>query len=597
MKTHPIVESVTNNIIRRSAKPRRDYLERVDLAHRQGPTRHDLSCGNLAHGFAACPTETRQVLNSEDRCNIGVVSAYNDLLSAHQPFHRYPQLIKEAAWKLGASAQMAGGVPAMCDGVTQGQDGMELSLFSRDVIAMATVVALSHNLFDAAVGLGVCDKIVPGLLIGALSCGHLPFMLIPAGPMPSGIPNAKKASVRKAYAEGKASRAQLMEAESASYHSAGTCTFYGTANSNQLLMEFMGLQLPGTSFFGPTSALRDPLTRYSVKQSIENSRLGTQRCVGYLVNERSIVNALVGLLASGGSTNHTIHMVAIARAAGILLNWDDIDALSAAVPLLARVYPNGQADVNQFHAAGGIGLLMRQLLDAGLLHGDVETVVGAGLNRYTEEPYLNDGALDWRTGPKSSLDLSVLAATDKPFASSGGLRLMKGNLGRAIAKVSAVAPHHQTVSAPARVFESQQQVVEAFETDQLQGDLVIVVRGQGPKACGMPELHKLTPPLSVLLDRGQAIALVTDGRMSGASGKVLAAIQLVPEAADNAILARVQDGDRITVDAVDGSLKLHVDESELQARPATVRANNGWPLFQTLRQHVGTAEDGASPLL
>jgi phosphogluconate dehydratase len=600
---HPTLAAVTARIVARSTAERSAYLAKIDRAQRSGPHRAKLSCGNLAHGFAACSTHEKRALAARERPNIAIVSAYNDMLSAHQPFETYPAAIKQAAWAAGGVAQVAGGVPAMCDGVTQGQAGMELSLFSRDVIALATAVALSHNMFDGALCLGVCDKIVPGLLIGALAFGHLPVLFVPAGPMPSGLGNKEKTAIRQLYAEGKIERAELLVAESKSYHTAGTCTFYGTANSNQLLMEFMGLHLPGASFVAPGTPLRAALTEAAAARAVRLTALGgSYTPLGRIVDEKAVVNGIVGLLASGGSTNHTIHLVAIARAAGITIDWDDFSELSSVVPLLARVYPNGSADVNHFQAAGGIQFMIRELAHAGLVHSDVTTVAGEGLDHYLLEPYLSDGKLAWRAGAAESADRDVLRGADEPFDASGGIKVLDGNLGRAIIKVSAVKPHHRVVEAPARVFTDQESVIEAFRLGELDRDVVVVVMHQGPRANGMPELHKLTPPLGVLQDRGFRVALVTDGRMSGASGKVPAAIQVTPEARLDGSIARVLDGDRIRLDAEVGQLEVLVPSEALRARSAraphidAAAEGCGRELFATFRQLVSTAESGASPL-
>ncbi|NUT95314.1 MAG: phosphogluconate dehydratase, partial [Saccharothrix sp.] len=524
MSVHPVVAEVTARIAARSAAGRSAYLDKLAAAHTEGPVRRDLACSNFAHGFAGITGGDKEALRALRRPNVAIVSAYNDMLSAHQPMDEYPAWIKDAARAQGGIAQFAGGVPAMCDGITQGRAGMELSLFSRDVIAMSTAIALSHDMFDATVLLGVCDKIVPGLLIGALSFGHLPAILVPAGPMASGLPNKEKARVRQLFAEGKATRENLLEAEAASYHSPGTCTFYGTANSNQLVVEVMGLHLPGASFVPPGTRLRRALTEEAARRAVEISRGDEYTPVGRVVDEKAVVNGVIALLATGGSTNHTMHLVAIASAAGIELSWDDFADLSSVVPLLARVYPNGSADINHFQAAGGVQFLVSTLLDAGLLHEDVHTVAGFGLNRYRKEPVLIEGALTWRNGPDHSLDTDVLRPVSDPFAADGGLRMLAGNLGRAVIKVSAVKPEHRVVEAPARVFTSQDEFSAAFQAGELERDVVVVVRQQGPQANGMPELHKLTPGLGVLMDRGFKVALVTDGRMSGASGKVPAAI-------------------------------------------------------------------------
>ncbi|HRD35711.1 MAG TPA: phosphogluconate dehydratase [Rhodocyclaceae bacterium] len=600
MPIHPTLASVTERIRTRSASTRQAYLQRLDEAARAGPSRRALSCTNLAHGFAAAPMGDKIMLREQRRPNLAIVSSYNDMLSAHQPMQAFPAWIKEAAREAGATAQFAGGVPAMCDGVTQGQPGMELSLFSRDVIAMSTAVALSHNMFDATLCLGVCDKIVPGLLIGALAFGHLPAIFIPAGPMGSGLPNKEKAAIRQRYAAGEIGKAELLEAEARAYHSAGTCTFYGTANSNQMLMEVMGLHLPGAAFVPPGTALREALTREAARQAVSISREGGRFTpVGRMIDERSIVNAIVALLATGGSTNHTLHLVAIARAAGIVIDWNDFGALSACVPLLARVYPNGGADVNAFHAAGGTGYLIGQLLDGGLVHEDVDTVVGHGLSSYRTQPALVDGRLEWRASPAESRDTSVLVPLAQAFSRDGGLKVLDGNLGRAVTKVSAVSAALRVVEAPAKVFDSQEGLIDAYARGALEGDFVAVVRFQGPRANGMPELHGLTPTLANLLDNGQRVALVTDGRMSGASGKVPAAIHVTPEACDGGPLARVRDGDIIRIDAETGVLEVKLSAAELarrqpaQADLASRQQGMGRELFGSFRATVSGAESGA----
>jgi phosphogluconate dehydratase len=602
MSLHPVVERVTQRIAERSAPTRRAYLERIEAARLRGTARARLSCGNLAHGFAASGDD-KDALKLQVKPNLGIVTAYNDMLSAHQPFATYPELIKMAARNAGGTAQVAGGVPAMCDGVTQGRTGMELSLWSRDTIAQATAVALSHDMFDAAVMLGVCDKIVPGMLMGALAFGHLPVIFIPAGPMPSGLPNKEKAAVRQRYAEGKATRDELLAAESASYHSAGTCTFYGTANSNQMLMEVMGLHLPGTAFVNPGTTLRDALTVAAAEQALRITALGDDwRPIGHTVDEKAIVNAMVGLAATGGSTNHVIHLVAMARAAGLRITWDDLDELSRVTPLMARVYPNGSADVNHFHAAGGLGFVIRELIDAGRLHRDILGVHGGDLARQSLEPHLDGTALTWREPPPASGDLNVLRPVHEPFDAEGGLRLVTGRLGRAVVKISAVAPEHRRITAPAKVFDDQDDLLAAFKAGTLDGDFVAVIRRQGPKANGMPELHKLTPTLGLLQDRGQRVALLTDGRMSGASGKVLAAIHLVPEAVAGGAIARLRDGDVITIDAEASSVEVDVPEAEWAARanaPMDVSGNQfgvGRELFAVFRERVDSAEDGACAL-
>ncbi|WP_036128481.1 phosphogluconate dehydratase [Marinobacter nitratireducens] len=598
---HATVERVTRRIAERSRHTRQVYLERMNRLKEQSPHRSSLSCGNLAHGFAACNQGDKDTLKFMNRANVAIITAYNDMLSAHQPYEGFPDVIREAAHGMGSVAQVAGGTPAMCDGVTQGQPGMELSLFSRDTIAMSTAVALSHNMFDAALLLGICDKIVPGLLIGALSFGHLPAVLVPAGPMPSGLPNKEKQRIRQLYAEGKIGKEELLEAESKSYHSPGTCTFYGTANSNQLLVEVMGLHMPGAAFIHPGTELRDALTRAATEQVIKLSKPhGGQLGLADLVNEKSIVNALVALLVTGGSTNHTIHWIAIARAAGIIIDWNDYAELSAVVPSMTRIYPNGQEDVNAFHEAGGTPLLIRELLNAGYLHNDVETVIGFGLDNYAQSPFMDDGRLSWKAAPERSLRPDVLSSAAEPFAPDGGLRVLDGNLGRGVIKVSAVAEEHRVVEAPAVVFNDQNELKAAFEDGELDRDCVVVVRFQGPKANGMPELHKLTPYLGVLQDRGFQVALVTDGRMSGASGKVPAAIHVYPEALDGGPLARIRNGDRVVVDANHGQLRVEVGEAEFSAREVAQvdltasHQDYGRELFGWMRRAAGTPEEGAS---
>ena len=601
MALHPVLADVTARIIERSRGTRAAYLARQRAAYRQKVERSQLGCTNLAHAFAAMPAQDKILLKEAARPNLAIVSAYNDMLSAHQPLEAFPAWIKQAAQAAGATAQFAGGVPAMCDGVTQGQDGMELSLFSRDVIAMATAVALSHQMFDAALYLGVCDKIVPGLLIGALAFGHLPAVFVPAGPMTTGISNDDKAKTRQLFAQGKIGREELLEAESKSYHGAGTCTFYGTANSNQMLMEIMGLHLPGSAFIHPNTPLREALTREAARRAVAISAQGERFTpIAEVIDEKAIINGIVGLHATGGSTNHTLHLVAIARAAGIAINWDDFAELSAVVPLLARVYPNGKADVNHFHAAGGIGLVIRELLAAGLLHGDVNTVMGQGLAHYTREPFLDGGALAWRDAAPASLDEDVVRPAGRPFSADGGLKLMTGNLGRAVIKVSAVKPEHRVIEAPAVVYDDQNALLDAFKRGELARDFVAVIRFQGPRANGMPELHKLTPALSVLQDQGFHVALVTDGRMSGASGKVPAAIHVTPEAAAGGPIARVRDGDLVRVDAETGELAVLVPAAEWNAREAAGAdlARNqhgvGRELFAVFRQNADAAEAGAA---
>jgi phosphogluconate dehydratase len=602
MSLHPVTARVTARIAERSRSTRGDYLARIDAARERGPARERLSCGNLAHGFAASGAD-KPMLKSGGGGNIGIITAYNDMLSAHQPMEHYPTLIRMAARNAGGSAQVAGGVPAMCDGVTQGRTGMELSLFSRDTVALAAAVSLSHEMFDAALLLGVCDKIVPGLLIGALSFGHLPTIFVPAGPMPSGLPNKEKAAVRQRYAEGKATKEELLEAESASYHGPGTCTFYGTANSNQMLMEVMGLHMPGSAFVNPNTPLRDALTVAATEQALRITALGNDyRPLGHTVDEKAIVNAMVGLAATGGSTNHALHLVAIARAAGLIIDWDDLDELSQATPLLARVYPNGSADVNHFHAAGGIGYVIRELIDAGLMHADILCVHGGDLRQQAMVPALDGTSLRWSPPPEASRDTSILRGVAEPFDREGGLRRLQGNLGRAVVKISAVAPEHRAITAPAKVFHSQDALLDAFKAGKLTGDFVAVIIGQGPRANGMPELHKLTPTLSLLQDRGQHVALLTDGRMSGASGKVLAAIHVSPEAACAGALGKVQDGDLIRIDAEAGTMQADVPEAEWATRAhATLDLSGnahgvGRELFGLMRAQVGTAEQGACAL-
>lgn len=598
---HPIITKVTNRIIERSRPTRQDYLARMTTLKEQSPHRSTLSCGNLAHGFAACGQQDKDTLKFMNKANVAIVSAYNDMLSAHQPYQTFPDVIREAARGMGSVAQFAGGTPAMCDGVTQGQPGMELSLFSRDTIAMSTAVALSHNMFDATLLLGICDKIVPGLLIGSLSFGHLPTILVPAGPMPSGLPNKEKQRIRQLYAEGKIGRDELLEAESKSYHSPGTCTFYGTANSNQLLVEVMGLHLPGSAFVNPGTPLRDSLTRAATERVIKLSRPhGGDLGLADMVDEKAIVNALVALLVTGGSTNHTIHWIAIARAAGIIIDWNDYSELSSVVPSMTRIYPNGQEDINAFHEAGGTPFLIRELLEGGYLHNDVQTVLGQGLERYTQMPEMEGERLVWKPAVEKSLAPDVLSSAAEPFAPDGGLKVLDGNLGRGVIKVSAVAPEHHVIEAPAVVFNEQNELKAAFEAGDLDKDCVVVVRFQGPKANGMPELHKLTPYLGVLQDRGFKVALVTDGRMSGASGKVPAAIHVYPEALDDGPLARVHNGDLIRLDAVKGTLSIELTDQELAAREpekadiSSYHHGFGRELFGWLRRSASNPEQGAS---
>ena len=595
---HPVIERVTARIIDKSKDSRRRYLELAEREAEKFPGRRALSCSNLAHGFAAALEDKPAIANGRGP-NLAIITAYNDMLSAHQPYGRYPEAMKLYAREVGATAQVAGGVPAMCDGVTQGQDGMELSLFSRDAIAMAATVALSHAMFDGMALLGICDKIVPGLVIGALRFGHLPAIFIPSGPMPSGLANREKQKVRQLYAEGKASRADLLASESASYHSPGTCTFYGTANSNQIMLELMGLHMPAASFVPPNTPLRSALTRAAVHRLAVIGREGADyRPMARVVDEKAIVNAAVGLLCTGGSTNHAIHLPAMARAAGIKLDWQDLDELSGAVPLLARVYPNGSGDVNHFHAAGGISFVVRELLDAGLAHGDVLTVSAGGMADYATEPVLNDSALTWRPVPQESGDDTMLRPVERAFMPDGGMRLVKGNLGRATFKTSAVDAARWTIEAPCQVFSTQDEVQAAFKAGELDRDVIVVVRFQGPRANGMPELHKLTPPLGVLQDKGYKVALVTDGRMSGASGKVPAAIHVTPEALGGGPLAYVQDGDVIKLCGHDGLLQVKADMSGREPVIAPrAEMGMGRELFAMLRNHADGAEEGASAML
>ena len=598
---HPVLEAVTNDIIERSRKSRAKYIARIDAAVQEGPHRAQLACGNLVHGFAACAVGEKADLSATVKANIGIISAYNDMLSAHQPYKDYPDLIKQAASDAGGIAQFAGGVPAMCDGVTQGQPGMELSLFSRDVIAMSAAIGLSHNMFDAAMFLGICDKIVPGLLISALSFGHLPAIFVPGGPMPSGLPNKEKVRIRQLYAEGKVDRDALLKAESESYHSPGTCTFYGTANSNQMMVEMMGLHLPGSSFINPNTPLRDALTKSATEQVLKYTALGDDfRPIGHMIDEKAIVNAIVGLMATGGSTNHTMHLVAIAKAAGITINWDDFDKITKIIPLLTRIYPNGDADINHFQAAGGMGVLIGELLEQGLMHEDIMSVAPTrGMSTYTQEPKLVDGNLIWEEGPGKSLDEEVISTVANPFSSTGGLHLIHGNLGRGMSKISAVAEEHQIVEAPAMVFDDQDDVVAAFKRGEMEQDLIVVLRFQGPKANGMPELHKLTPLLGSLQDKGFHVAIVTDGRMSGASGKIPSAIHLCPECEDGGPLTRVRSGDMLHLNTKTGDLNILIDDDVFNDRTSCIKGDTehhygmGRELFDSFRQGVSSAETGA----
>lgn len=597
------IREVTERIVERSIESRKIYLDKIEHWRRKGPHRGVLSCGNLAHGFAACNQADKASLTSMTKSNIAIVSSYNDMLSAHQPYESYPQQIKEAVASVGSVAQFAGGVPAMCDGVTQGNPGMDLSLMSRDLIAQSAAVALSHNMFDGTLMLGICDKIVPGLLMAALSFGHLPTVFVPAGPMPSGIPNKEKARIRQQFAEGKVGRDELLDAESKSYHSAGTCTFYGTANSNQLIVEIMGLHLPGASFVNPGTALRYELTNAAAQQVTRLTELGSEYTpIAHIVDAKAIVNGLVGLLATGGSTNHTMHMIAVAKAAGYHLTWDDFSDISKSVPLLTKIYPNGSADINHFTAAGGMALLFKTLLDAGLLHNDVNTICGRGLEKYTQEPKLEEGQLVWKAGPTESFDTDVVSTVEKPFKPDGGLCVLNGNLGRGVIKTSALRDGTDKIKAPAVVFEDQFELDAAFNSGELNKDCIVVVRFQGPKAIGMPELHRLTPPLGVLQDRGYKVALVTDGRMSGASGKVPAAIHVTPEAYDGGMLAKVQNDDIIELNVANGELTLHVSDTELaerQSKQAQIdnhRIGMGREMFTAMRCTLTGAEEGACSL-
>ena len=599
MSLHPRLHEVTERIRQRSADSRRAYLEGIEIAGRDSPNRTRLSCGNLAHAFAASGPTDKSRLRADITPNLGIINAYNDMLSAHQPFEHYPEIVRQIARELGATAQVAGGVPAMCDGVTQGRPGMELSLFSRDNIAQATAISLSHDMFDAALYLGVCDKIVPGLLIGALAFGHLPAMFVPAGPMTPGIPNKQKAEVRERYAAGEATREELLEVEAASYHAAGTCTFYGTANSNQVLLEAMGLQLPGTSFVNPGTPMRDALTRAATERALRITALGDDyRPIGHLIDERAIVNAMVALMATGGSTNHTIHWIAVARAAGIMLTWDDMDDLSQIIPLLARVYPNGEADVNRFAAAGGTQFVFRELIDAGLMHGDIATVVPGGMRAYCDEPRLADGKLAYSPGIEKSADEAVVRPVSDAFDPHGGLRLLRGNLGRSLIKISAVKPEYHRIEAPAVVIDDPRALNKLHAAGVLPQDFIAVVRYQGPRANGMPELHSLAPLLGLLQNQGRRVALVTDGRLSGASGKIPAAIHLTPEAARGGPIGKLREGDMIRLDARAGTLEVLIDADEWNARThapntAPVAQDFGRNLFAWSRNLVTPADQGA----
>lgn len=604
MAVHSRIGEITRRIAERSKELRSPYLDRIRLAASRAPTRARLGCANLAHGFAACGTVDKQRLAEADVPNIGIVTAYNDMLSAHRPYETYPELIRTEARRLGAVAEVAGGVPAMCDGITQGEAGMELSLFSRDVIALGTGVALSHQMFDAALFLGICDKIVPGLVIGALAFGHMPSIFVPAGPMPTGISNGEKNEVRQAFAEGKVGRQEMLAAEGKAYHAPGTCTFYGTANTNQMLMEFMGLHLPGASFIPPATPLREELTKAAVERALRIGAKGDSYTpIGEMLDERAFVNAIVGLNATGGSTNLTIHLIAMARAAGIILTWDDFADISAVTPLISRVYPNGPSDVNQFHNAGGVPFVIQALLGENLLHADAKTVWGEGIAGQAGLPTLDDGgSLHFTPASPVPRDESVVRPTSRPFQETGGLVVLEGNLGRCVIKTSAITKEQQIIEAPARIFHSQEEVQQAFKAGKLTGDFIVVLRFQGPQACGMPELHKLTSPLAVLQNRGQKVALVTDGRMSGASGKIPAAIHVTPEAVCGGPIALVREGDMMRLDAIAGTLEVLVDAAEWSTRePVKVDLSHhefgvGRELFGTFRRAVSSAEEGASSL-
>ena len=598
MPIHATLQSVTDRVTARSATSRGQYMARMKAAQTKGPSRGHLSCSGQAHAFAASGEDQNELAIGIGG-NLGIVTAFNDMLSAHQPFEHFPAVMREAARSVGGTAQVAGGVPAMCDGVTQGEAGMELSLFSRDLIAMAAGIALSHNTFDAATYLGVCDKIVPGLVIGAQAFGHLPAVFVPAGPMTSGLANDDKAMVRQKFAAGEVDRDALMKAEMAAYHGPGTCTFYGTANTNQMLMEFMGLHLPGSSFVTPNTEMRAALTAEGAKRALSLSALGDNYTpVCEILDEKAYVNGIVGLMATGGSTNLLIHLVAMARAGGIILDWEDFSEISDLVPLLARVYPNGLADVNHFHAAGGLGYLIGELLRGGMLHPDTKTIAGVGLHHYTQEPFMENGELVWRDGTSVSLNAKIISTLEEPFQETGGLKRLSGSLGTGVMKISAVAPEHRVIEAPARVFHGQDEVKAAFKAGEFTGDTIVVVRFQGPKANGMPELHSLTPMLAILQGQGKKVALVTDGRMSGASGKVPAAIHVCPEALDGGPIAYINDGDMLCVDAVEGTLEI-LTEGALERAPAQVdltanQSGTGREMFEVFRSAVGPAESGAS---
>ena len=598
MIINPTIKNVTDRITKRSETTRSDYLEKMNGARKEGPRRAHLTCGNQAHAYAPVPEDQKRLID-EAGGNIGIINAYNDMLSAHQPFEKYPEIIKKAARLVGGTAQVAAGVPAMCDGITQGQTGMELSLFSRDAIAMSAAIGLSHNVFDTTVYLGVCDKIVPGMIISAATFGHLPAVFLPAGPMSTGQSNDEKAKIRQDFAEGKANRSDLMASEMASYHGPGTCTFYGTANTNQMLMEFMGLHLPGSSFVNPNTPLRDALTDFGAKHALSISDLNSNYIpVSKILDEKAYVNGIVGLMATGGSTNLLIHLIAMARASGIIIDWSDFAEISKVIPLLAKVYPNGLADVNHFHAAGGLGLVITELLGANLLHSDTQTIMGTGLEAYTKEPKIINGELGWHSGVSSSLNSKIISTTSEPFQETGGLADLNGNLGSAVMKVSAVEKSRRKITAPVRVFNDQQSVIDAFRAGEFTNDVIIAVRYQGPRANGMPELHNLTPSMSVLQSRGLKVALITDGRMSGASGKVQAAIHMSPEALDEGPIAYLQNGDIVTVDAINGSINVeNIKVFDRKVNHPDLSNNNfgvGRELFDIFRNNAGPAKAGAS---
>lgn len=598
MKLNSTIEAITARIIARSAETRSLYLKQMQQARIDGVARSAMSCGNLAHAYAGCSSQDKGALAENELKNIGIITSYNDMLSAHKVYEDYPKQIRTYATAHYAVAQVAGAVPAMCDGVTQGQDGMDLSLFSRDVVAMATIVGLSHNVFDAVLCLGICDKIVPGLLMGSLRFGHLPTVFVPGGPMPSGISNEEKSNIRQLYAEGKIGRDELLKGESDSYHSPGTCTFYGTANSNQMLMEIMGLQLPGSSFVNPGTELRNLLTEEAVRVVAENARNGSNLLMD-IVSEKTMVNGIIGLLATGGSTNHTIHLIAMARAAGIIINWDDMSDLSAVIPLITRMYPNGAADVNHFHASGGMGFVIHTLLTHGLLHEEVTTILGKGLSTYTQEPYIVSNTLAWRNGAKASLNDSIIRDASNPFSKDGGIKIIKGNLGRSVVKTAAVATEHLIIEAPAIVFNEQQELITAFKNNELNKDFIAVLPFQGPAHKGMPELHQLTPTLTILQKKGFRVALVTDGRMSGASGKVPAAIHMSPEASKGGSIGKIKTGDLLTLNCVEGTLTCHDSDFALRAtvtKESTDQVGLGRELFGLFRRQVTDSEEGACTL-